>query len=293
MTESFQAIKKNLPKLGVGLGFRTEIAEQTLINRDSIDFLEIITEHYLLNGPTESRDLERTLEFQLIPHGIELSIGNVAELDFDYLKKLKQLLKRINAPWWSDHLSFTGVEGNRLHDLLPLPFSREAVDHVVKRIRVIQEFIETPFLLENVSSYMRMPGSEFSEAEFITEVVEQADCGLLLDVNNVYVNAFNHNYDPFDFINQLPLDRVVEIHIAGHKKQGSVIIDTHGARIIQPVYDLLAHTLRKTEARAILLERDQLFPKFAMILSEIEKIKEIAFSASYESTTRRTSSAKT
>lgn len=276
MKSQFVETKKKLPVLGVGLGYRAEITDQTLDNRDKIDFLEVISENYVKGTISQKRNIERADAFQVIPHGVELSIGSLGEIDYEHLKALKKFFHEIKAPWWSDHLCFTGADHNRLHDLLPLPFSREAVDHVVKRVKKIQEFMELPFLLENISTYLRLPGSELTEAQFISEIVEQADCGLLLDVNNVYVNSYNHKFDPFDFVSQLPLERVVQIHIAGHRKVKSIIIDTHGAQIIQPVYDILALVLQKTDVKGILLERDQLFPKFDNILSELDRIRDVA-----------------
>lgn len=275
MKNEFLQAKKNLPRLGVGLGYRPQIMEKTLEHKQDIDFLEIISENYLNGGSLKLKELERAEAFQMIPHGIELSIGSTNDLDQRYLKELKQLIQEVNAPWWSDHLCFTSFEGSYLHDLCPLPYSKEAVDHVARRVRKVNEQIEVPFLLENITSYMRVPGGEMTEAQFIAEVLEKADCGLLLDVNNVYVNAYNHKFDPYEFIDQLPIDRVVQIHIAGHKKSDNILVDTHGAKISDPVYDLLAYVLRKTNVHAILLERDQFFPKFSNIIDELTKIKSI------------------
>ncbi len=276
MRSQFVENKKKMPVLGVGLGYRPEIADQTLENRGKIDFLEVISENYIKAGVVQRNNLARAEAFQIIPHGVELSIGSTGEIDYEHLKGLKKFLHEIKAPWWSDHLCFTGADHNRLHDLLPLPFSKEAVTHVANRVRKIQEFMEIPFLLENISAYLTVPGSEMTEAQFIAEVLEEADCGMLLDVNNVYVNSYNMKFDPFAFVDQLPIDRVVQIHIAGHRKVKSIIVDTHGAQIIQPVYDILAHVLQKTDVKGILLERDQLFPKFDNILSELERIREVA-----------------
>lgn len=276
MASQFVELKKKIPVVGVGLGYREEIAEPTLASRDKIDFLEVISEHYLDNAPMDMENLERTSEFPILPHGIELSIGNVGDVDVDYLKKLNKFLIKTNALWWSDHLCFTGIDGNRLHDLLPLPHSKEAVQHVVKRIKKVREYVEIPFCLENISAYIQMPGSEMTEAQFVAEVAEQADCGLLLDVNNLYVNSVNHQFDAADYLNQLPMERVIQIHIAGHSKIEGLLIDTHGAKISQPVFDLLSLALSKTDVKAILLERDQLFPKFSQILAELDKIREVA-----------------
>jgi uncharacterized protein len=276
MASQFIELKKKIPVVGVGLGYREEISEPTLASRDKIDFLEVISEHYLDNAPIDMENLERANEFPLLPHGIELSISNVGDLDVDYLKKLNKFLIKTKAPWWSDHLCFTGIDGNRLHDLLPLPHSKEAVQHVVTRIKKVREYIEIPLCLENISSYIQMPGAEMTEAQFVADVAEQADCGLLLDVNNLYVNSVNHQFDAADYLNQLPMERVIQIHIAGHRKIEGLLIDTHGAKISKPVFDLLALALSKTDVKAILLERDQLFPKFSQILAELDKIRKVA-----------------
>ncbi len=276
MRSQFVESKKKLPVLGVGLGYRPEIADETLESREKIDFLEVISENYMKAGVVQRKNLARAEAFPIIPHGVELSIGTTGDIDYDYLKSLKKFLHEIKAPWWSDHLCFTGNDHNRLHDLLPLPFSKEAVTHVANRVKKIQEFMEVPFLLENISSYFVLPGSEMTEAQFIAEVLEEADCGMLLDVNNVYVNSYNMKFDPIAYVDQLPIDRVVQIHIAGHRKVKSIIVDTHGAQIIQPVYDILAHVLQKTDVKAILLERDQLFPKFDNIISELDRIRAVA-----------------
>ncbi len=273
---NFMDTKKSLPTLGIGLGYRQSLAQKTIESRAEIDFIEVISEHYILLNALKMDELEKAHEFPIIPHGVELSIGSVDTLDLEYLANLKRFLNRIDAPWWSDHLSFTGADHGHLNNLLPLPFTREAVDHVVHRVKAVQEYIERPLLLENITAYMRLPGAEMSEAQFISEIVETADCGVLLDVNNVYVNALNHNFDPFEFVDQLPLERVVQIHIAGHSREQNMIIDNHGAKVCEPVYKLLNHVLKKTDVRAILLERDQHFPRFEFILNEIRHIRAVA-----------------
>jgi len=162
-----------------------------------------------------------------------------------------------------------------MHDLLPMPFSHEAVAHVAKRARAVQEQVGRPFLLENISFYMQMPGHEMTEAQFLGEVLEQADCGLLLDVNNIYVNSVNHGFDPYEFLNQIPLERTVQIHVAGHSHVDDVIIDTHGASVVQPVFALLKYVLERTDVKAVMLERDQNFPAFKEILAELAEIRAI------------------
>jgi len=279
MASQFRDLKKILPSLGVGLGLRPELAEQTLQSTDRIDWLEIISEQYVgLGGKTRQRLEQAASVFSLIPHGVSLSLGSTDDLNREYLLSLKKLLDVVDPPWWSDHLCFSSFGGVYMHDLLPLPFSKEAVKHVAERARIVQETIERPFLIENITFYMRVPGSEMTEAQFISEVIEQADCGLLLDINNVYVNSLNHKFDPFAFIDQIPLERTVQIHLAGHKhaKQFNAFVDTHGAPVIEPVFELLTHVLKRVEVKAILLERDQNFPDdFDDLLAELDEIREI------------------
>ena len=277
MTRDFFKIKNELPVLGIGLGFRRELEVETLEAKDQIDWLEIVPENYMDIGGSARRRLDCALQqFPIVTHGVNLSIGSSDDLNKEYLSSLKSLLDFIDAPWFSDHLCFTSVQGKYIHDLLPLPQNVEAINHVVERIKIVQDFIERPFLLENISYYMEMPNCEISEAQFLSEVIERADCGILLDVNNVYVNSINLNFDPYKYIDSLPLDRVVQMHIAGHGHGDQCIIDTHGAEVIEPVFDLLEHVLKKTTVNAVMLERDQNFPPFEDILGEVSEIRQIA-----------------
>lgn len=269
-------MKKNLPDLGIGFGLRRELVDETFEAKDKIDFLEFAPENYMEVGGNAKALLERAAEaFPLISHGLCLSIGSADDLNKDYLKALKKILTQANCAWASDHLCFASFNGVYVQDLLPLPFSKEAVAHVVKRIKAVQEYIERPFLLENISYYTNLPGSEMNEWQFTSEILEKADCGLLLDVNNVYVNSVNHGFDPHEYIDQLPLERVVQIHIAGHKKSDKTIIDTHGAPVVQAVYDLLEYTMPRVNVNGVMLERDQNFPDFEEIEVELEKIRQI------------------
>lgn len=277
MAEQFLSIKQTLPTLGIGLGLRKELAQETLSSSASIDFLELVPENYMqLGGRAQTRLARAKDNFPLVTHGVNLSIGSTDELSEEYLSALAKFLEVIDAPWWSDHLCFTSFSGAYMHDLLPLPLSREALRHVVERAKRAQEIVGRPMLLENISYYMDMPGSEMDEADFLSEVLERADIGLLLDVNNVYVNSINHNFDPYKYLDRLPLDRVVQIHIAGHSHGEEMIIDTHGAAVIEPVYELLTYVLRQTEVKAILLERDQNFPQFEELIGELNAIRSLA-----------------
>ncbi len=279
MATFFQQQKSQLNPLGIGLGLRREMSKETFAHSHLIDFVEIAPENYIEIGG-EARRRIRAAEgaFPIITHGLNLSIGSGDDLNFDYLRLLKNLLDEIDAPWWSDHLCFTSIDSVYIQDLLPVPFNKQISNHIVERIKRVQDFIGRPFLLENISFYMYMPGCEMPETEFISEILEKADCGLLLDVNNVIVNSINLKFDARDFVSKIPMDRVVQIHVAGHKKIGDYIIDTHGAPIIDPVYELLDFVLQHKDAdvKGIMLERDQNFPEFSEIIAELEQLRKIA-----------------
>ncbi len=277
MSVEFADIKKGLPNLGIGLGLRRELADDTLADTAHIDWLEIVPENYMqLGGMARERLQAAQGRFPLVSHGVNLSVGTTDDINMDYLKQLKKLLDAVDSPWWSDHLCFTSIDRKYMHDLLPLPFTKEAVKHVAERIKIVQDYIERPFLIENISYYMNMPGCEMSDAQFMAEVLEAADCGLLLDVNNVYVNSINHKFDPLDYLKQIPVERTVQMHVAGHKRIGDYVIDTHGAALIDPVFDLLGHVLKRTEVKAVLLERDQNFPQFSELMAELDSIRAVA-----------------
>lgn len=277
MIFDFHSMKKKLPILGIGLGLRRELARETFDNAEKIDWLELVPENYMdLGGMARERLEQASSAFPLVTHGVNLSIGSTDPLSETYLKSLKKLLDTINAPWFSDHLCFSSVSGHYMHDLLPLPTSREAVNHVVQRIKTVQEYIGRPFLIENISYYMNMPGCELNEVQFLGEVLEKADCGLLLDVNNVYVNSINHNFDPYKYLNALPLERTVQMHIAGHSHGEEMIIDTHGNPVIEPVFELLDFVLARVSVNAVMLERDQNYPEFSELLAELQQIRTIA-----------------
>jgi uncharacterized protein len=277
MTNQFSAAKKHLPNLGIGLGLRRELANETFDNASKIDWLELVPENYMGLGGAARQRLEKVASrFPLVSHGVNLSLGSTDDLNAEYLAALKKLLDQVDAPWFSDHLCFTSVDGVYLHDLLPLPFSKEAVKHCAKRAQQVQNAIGRPFLIENISFYMQMPGSEMSEAQFLSEVLEEGDCGLLLDVNNIYVNSRNHNFDPFEFLKQIPLERTVQIHVAGHSTGSGTIIDTHGSSVIEPVFELLKFVLERADVKAVMIERDQNFPEFSELLAELGRIRTIA-----------------
>lgn len=262
---------------GVGLGFRAALAEELLASTTSnAQFLEIAPENYLGVGGQRGRWLAMAAErWPIVSHGLCGDFSGSAPLDTELVAELKRFLRTYGARWYSDHLCLTQVAGAETHDLLPLPFSDEAVRRCAKRLREMSEALELPIAVENVSAYMRAPGSVLDEATFIKRVVEESGCHLLLDVNNVYVNSVNFKLDAHAYMDALPLDRVIQIHVAGHDEEipGELLIDTHGSPMIDPVYALLEHTLAKMKrVPPILLERDHNIPKLPVLEEELARI---------------------
>jgi len=261
----------------VGLGLRRDIAEEILDNRIlTPDFLEFAPENWMGMGGAWNRVMKRAVDsYPITCHGLSLSLGSPEELDWDFIGELKSFLDMNQVSIYSEHLSYTKSKNAHLYDLLPIPFRQDAIDHVVDRIRRVQDKLERPLAIENVSYYTPV-AAEMSEIEFVSEIVDRADCSLLLDVNNVYVNAFNHNYDAKEFIGKLPLERVAYIHMAGHEQvEPDLIIDTHGQPIIDPVYELFEWTIQKMDPVPVLLERDYNFEDLEQIQGELIQIKSI------------------
>ena len=260
-----------------GIGLRRPHFHEIFENNDGVDFLEIVSENFMNFGGLPLDVLKKSIErFPVVMHGVSLSIGGLDPLNPDYLKRLKKLIELVKPPWFSDHLSYSSAHGVEYHDLIPLPFTREAVDHVVARIRQVQAITDVPFVLENPSYYAEMPGKEMSEAEFVREVVTEADCGLLLDVNNVYVNAVNHGYDPYAFLDEMPAERVLQYHIAGHDDSGDFLVDSHGSYIISPVYELYRHALDRIGPAWTLIEWDNEIPSLDVLLEENRNVRKTA-----------------
>jgi uncharacterized protein (UPF0276 family) len=258
-----------VPDLGVGVGLRIPHYAEVLAQRPPVDFFEIISENFMVEGGKPLYHLNRVLEsYPVVQHGVSLSIGSPSEPDRAYLTRLKALLRTVRSPWVSDHFCWCDAGGAHLHDLLPLPYTSATVQLVAERARRVQDFLEVPFALENTSSYLAYTGSSMPEWEFIAEVAERADIGLLLDVNNVYVSAFNHGFDPREFIRGVPHERVVQIHLAGHTHFGKYIIDTHSAPVIDPVWELYRETIALTGPVSTLIEWDDEIPSLGRLLEE-------------------------
>jgi hypothetical protein len=262
----------NLPDLGIGVGLRTVHFGHILGQQPQVDWFEVLSENFMETGGRPMYVLDQVSErYPIALHGVSMSIGSTAPLDRDYLRKLKDLARRTRAHWVSDHLCWTGVLGRNTHDLLPMPYTEEALAHTAQRVRAVSELLERPLVLENPSSYVEFTDSSLSEAEFLARLAIDADCGLLLDVNNVYVSAFNHGFDPYAYIDTLPADRVVQYHVAGHTNKGTHIIDTHSDHALAEVWDLYRHAWSRTGATATLYEWDEDIPEFDVLLDEARK----------------------
>jgi hypothetical protein len=269
-----------VPHLGFGLGLRTAHYEEILAGRCAVDWFELLSENYMVPGGKPLHYLDRIrADYPVVMHGVSLSIASTDPLDWNYLRALKALAERASPHWISDHLCWTGVGGKNSHDLLPVPYTEEAVAHVASRVRAIQEFLGRRILLENVSSYVSYKESELTEWEFLSEIARRADCLILLDVNNIYVSAYNHGFDPEQYLIGVPAERVQQIHIAGHNNCGDYIIDTHDADVIDPVWALYAKAIERLGPVSTMIERDDHIPPLADLIGELEQARRVAAGA--------------
>jgi hypothetical protein len=269
-------MRLGLPDLGIGVGLRVPHYHEIFETQPAVDWFEIISENFMVPGGKPLANLERALShYRVVQHGVSLSIGSTAPLDWEYLRGLRALLRKTGSPWVSDHLCFTGAAGVDVHDLLPMPYTEEAIAHIVARARTVQDFLEVRLVLENVSSYLTYTSSQMSEWAFLSAVVEEADCGVLLDVNNIYVSSYNHGFDPQAFVDGVPHHRVVQIHLAGHTNYGDYIIDTHSDHVIDPVWDLYRSAIRRIGPVSTLIEWDEDIPPLATLLAEADKARNI------------------
>jgi hypothetical protein len=265
------------PYLGFGLGLRTDHYEAILTEKPPLDWLEILSENYMVDGgkPLHYLDRFRAL-YPMVMHGVSLSIGSSDPLNMDYLKQLKALAARVEPRWISDHLCWTGLAGKNLHDLMPLPYTEEAVRHVAERVRKVQDYLGRQILLENVSSYVTYTQSAMSEWEFFSAVCEAADCLILLDVNNIYVSSQNHAFDPREYLKGVPATRVQQFHLAGHTHEGNIIVDTHDQPVIRDVWELYAEAVRLFGPVSTMIERDANIPPLPELLAELDQARRIA-----------------
>ena len=262
----------NLPDLGVGVGLRTVHFGHILSKRPAVDWFEVLSENFMDTDGRPMYVLDQVAErYPVALHGVSLSIGSTDPLDRDYLRQLKDLARRTRAHWVSDHLCWTGIMGRNVHDLLPMPYSEDALRHTTERVKVVSDFLERPLVLENPSSYLEFASSTMPEWEFLARLAEDADAGLLLDVNNVYVSAFNHRFDARTYVDAIPADRVVQYHLAGHTHKGTHIIDTHTGEAVPEVWELYARSIARTGPAATLYEWDEDIPEFDVVLAEAQK----------------------
>ena len=262
--------------LGIGVGLRTVHYGHIVEHWPAVDWFEILSENYMNTAGRPLYFLDQIAErYPIVMHGVSLSIGSTDELDWDYLRGLKALRERVGARWVSDHLCWTGVMGKNSHDLLPMPFTEESLRHTAARIRAVQDFLGATLVLENPSSYAEFVASTTDEATFIAELVREADARLLLDVNNVYVSAFNHGFDASDYLKRLPLDRVVQFHVAGHTQHDTHIIDSHSGPVIDAVWQLLAEAWQLGARAPVLLEWDADIPQFEQVHAEALRAKDV------------------
>jgi uncharacterized protein (UPF0276 family) len=271
--------------LGFGLGLRTNHYEALLGDQlGCVSWLEVLTENYLVPGGRPLAWLDRLREhYPLVLHGVSLSIGSTDPLNRDYLREVRQLAARCDARWVSDHLCWTGVDGINLHDLLPVPYSEESLRHTALRIEQCQELLGRRLLIENVSSYLTFrdvptPDRHMTEWQFVSELAARADCLLLVDINNIYVSAMNHGFDPYTYLNALPVDRVQQLHLAGHTRHGDLLIDTHDMPVCEPVWQLYAAAVRRFGAVSTMIERDDNIPALEVLLEELQRARAISHS---------------
>jgi uncharacterized protein len=268
---------ERLPRLGAGLGFRRPLARDIAAHSAEIGFLEIIAEHYLQPGKYDRRELdELSRRFKLVPHGLSLSPGSAEQADEQYLRGIARLAANVEAPWYSDHLAMTRAGRIDIGHLAPIPMTEEMVEVVCGNIRRAQEEVAAPFIIENIAYTLRLPGRpEMSEAEFLTRVVEETDSGLLLDLMNLHANAQNHGYDPYAFLEKIPIERVVQVHIIGGHYHKGVLVDSHSNRTPEEVWRMLEYVASRTEIRAVLIEWDEQFPVFGVILEELARARDV------------------
>jgi uncharacterized protein (UPF0276 family) len=262
------------PHLGLGVGLRTTHFKHILEQNPAVDWFEIISENFMDSQGRPRYVLEQiAARYAVVMHGVSMSIGSSDPLDFEYLTKLRDLARVVKPKWISDHLCWTGVASRNTHDLLPIPYNRQTLKHVVERVKIVSDFLERPLVLENPSSYVTFRASTMDEWTFLSEMAEASDCGLLLDVNNVYVSSFNHDMDPLEFIESLPHQRIVQFHLAGHSNYTTHLIDTHDSHVIDPVWELYRRAHQLTGGVSTLLEWDASIPPFEVVHDEVKKAK--------------------
>ena len=269
-------MKHLAPRLGVGLGLRAPLYSDIMNNKPGIDFLEVVTDQYMYAPPEKVEQLLETgKHFPLITHNVGMSLGTDLPVNEDYLQRTLDLVEKVDAFWFSDHISFIKTSEVDIGQLTPLWFTEESVESLCRNVNQVKTRTNRLFLLENITYYFPIPLGEMTEAEFISRVLEKTDCGMLLDVNNVYLNSVNLGYDPYEFLKSIPLDRVVQAHIAGGTRVRGINVDTHGAAVSKEVWDILRYVVANSPVKGILLERDNNYPAFQELLDELNYARRI------------------
>jgi uncharacterized protein len=276
-TSTARKLAQKPPYLGFGLGLRPQHYSDILDGSPDVDWFEVISENYMVPGGQPLAMLDRIrAKYPIVMHGVSLSIASTTPFDTNYLAGLKALANRTEPKFVSDHLCWTGVHGVNLHDLMPIPYTREALDHVVARIQHVQDYLQRPIAIENVSSYVQFAHAEMTEWDFIAEMAQRTGCWLVFDVNNVFVSAFNHDFNAYDFINGIPADRVVQFHLAGHEHATTHIIDTHDAMVPEPVWELYRAAVKRFGRVSTIIERDDNIPPLDELVAELSVARRIA-----------------
>jgi uncharacterized protein (UPF0276 family) len=268
-------VKMNeLPNLGVGIGFRPNLRTDIFLNREKIDFLEITSDHYIDAPKNKLEELELlAANFPLIPHSLELSLGSAEGIDSDYLEKVAEVVETVRPAWFSDHICFTHSGGIKIGHLAPVPFTDEALGVFVRNIEKVKKRIATPLILENITYNIQYPSSEMSETAFIRKLLGQTDCGLLLDVTNLYINSKNLGFNWKDYLDELPLERVVQLHFVGSHRNGSWLIDAHADSVEDEIWEVFREVVERCDIKGAILERDENFPDFSELTEELEKAR--------------------
>ncbi|TNE45519.1 MAG: DUF692 domain-containing protein [Deltaproteobacteria bacterium] len=267
---------QELPSLGVGIGYRPPYRTDLFLHRKAADFLEITIEHFLHAPPEKDKELQLLQEhFTLIPHGLNLSLGSAEGVDERYVEDVARFLDRLNTPWWSEHIAWTQTDGIAIGHLSPVPFSEEAIETISRNLETVQRTIKTPLILENITYPFAVPGSTLTETEFLNQLMETTSCGLLLDLTNVFTNGTNHGFNPTEYLQQLPLERVVQLHFVGGHWSGDVLIDSHSHPTPPEVWELMDTVLKLAPVKGAILERDENLPPFQDIVSELEKARSL------------------
>ena len=261
---------------GAGIGLRNPHFKDILGCQQTSLWFEVLADNFLIDGGLNLDLLMAVAErYPTVLHGVGLSIGSVSPLDWDYLQKLRKLMDGIGAKWYSEHISFCADGEVQLPDLLPMPFNQESLAHLVDRVKAVQDYIGQPMLLENISSYIQSPHNSLFEADFIAQLLEKADCYLLLDLNNLYVCSYNHGFNPIDYLNSLPLDRIKQVHLAGHEHRSHYLLDSHGCPIAEPVWNLFTRLINMAGPIPAMVEWDNHLPDFKALLEQAQRINQI------------------